>query len=103
MRGVLRKMQGGEIVLKKGRHAFSEHYSKFNAFMYSLESFTPLLRLDQSSNWAPNANRGRRLHIGKFNLLTTGSLLRIYLWLHIIAGWVLTSLWVGGITGLVKS
>ncbi len=74
------------------RPRFSPDYPKFNAFVFSLESFTPLLRLDQSSNWAPNAHRG-----------TAGRLLRIYLWCHIIAGWVLTSLWVGSVTGLVKT
>jgi hypothetical protein len=74
------------------RERFSLDYPKFNAFVFSLESFTPLLRLDQSSNWAPNAKRGK---LGRF--------LRIYLWCHVIAGWILTSLWVGSITGLVKT
>ncbi len=31
-------------------------YPAFNAFVYSLESFTPLLKLDQTANWAPNTN-----------------------------------------------
>jgi sRNA-binding regulator protein Hfq len=96
------KDAAGQIVLENGRHAFSEDYTKFNAFVYSLESFTPLLKLDQSSEWVPNANRGRHFHIWRLHF-TTGGLLRIYLWFHIMAGWVLTSLWVGGITGLVKS
>jgi hypothetical protein len=81
----------------------AESYPRFSAVVYSLESFTPLLKLDQSSNWAPNANRGRPLQVGRLRLGTTGSWLRVYLWLHIILGWVLTSLWVGSITGLVKT
>ena len=69
----------------------AETYPKFNAFVYSLESFVPLIKLDQSANWAPNANRA------------WGRFLRYYLYLHITAGWVLTTLWVGAVTGLVKS
>jgi hypothetical protein len=81
----------------------AESYPRFSAVVYSLESFTPLLKLDQSSNWAPNANRGTPLHLGRLRFGTTGSWLRLYLWVHIILGWVLTSLWVGSITGLVKT
>jgi hypothetical protein len=69
----------------------SKDYPAFNAFVYSLESFTPLLKLDQTANWAPNANSH------------AGDLLRYYLYCHIVAGWLLTSLWVGAVTGLVKS
>lgn len=93
---------GGQIVVINNRPRFSEDYPSFNAFICSLESFTPLLKLDQSSNWAPNARRGKSFRIWRWEL-TTGSLLRAYLWIHIIAGWVFTSLWVGAVTGLVKS
>jgi hypothetical protein len=96
------KDQAGQVVLSNGRHTFSENYPKFNAFVYSLESFTPLLRLDQSANWTPNANRGPRVHYWQLDFPTTGSMLRTYLWFHIISGWVLTSLWAGAITGLLK-
>jgi hypothetical protein len=81
----------------------AESYPRFNAFVYSLESFTPLLKLDQSSNWTPNANRRTQLHLGRVTVPITGGILRGYLWVHIILGWILTSLWVGSITGLVKT
>jgi hypothetical protein len=29
--------------------------------------------------------------------------LRWYFWLHIVLGWVFTSLWVAGFTGLIRS
>jgi hypothetical protein len=54
--------------------------------------------------WTPNAYSGAPLNVGVIGSLgfpkTWGSLLRCYLWCHIIAGWVLTTLWVGGLTGL---
>jgi hypothetical protein len=83
-------------------HQLSESYPKFDAFIYSLETFVPLVKLGIGEHWTPNANLGRSLRLGFFSL-RTGSLLRAYLWFHIIAGWVLTTLWVGGLTGLVKT
>jgi hypothetical protein len=109
-----------------------ELYPKFSAFVYSLETFVPLLKLEVSQYWLPNANRGKEVSglrelmlkgaiqflIGRrrkeywvrklirtFNIRpsTTGAWLRTYLWWHIIAGWVLTTLWVAGLTGLVKT
>jgi cytoskeletal protein CcmA (bactofilin family) len=80
----------------------SKDYPAFNAFVYSLESFTPLLKLDQTANWAPNTNSPPLVSIGSFSV-HAGGLLRSYLYCHIVAGWLLTSLWVGAVTGLVKS
>jgi hypothetical protein len=96
------KDAAGKVCSKNGKREFSDDYPKFNAFIYSLESFTPLLKLDQSSYWSPNAKRGASFSVWRLRL-TTGGLLRVYLWFHMIAGWVLTSLWVGGLTGLVKT
>jgi len=83
-------------------HQLLDSYPKFNAFIYSLEAFVPLVKLGLGDQWTPNANRGESLRLGNVSF-RTGSLLRGYLWFHIISGWVLTTLWVGGITGLVKT
>jgi hypothetical protein len=91
------------ILEKDGKRRLSESYPKFDAFVYSLESFVPLVKLGISDRWTPNANRGTSLRIGVVSLPRTGSLLRGYLWLHMIAGWVLSALWIGGIAGVVKS
>ncbi len=81
----------------------ADEYPRFNSVVYSLETFTPLLSLFQKDNWQPNANRGTEIIKWRLCTVTTGGLLRGYLWLHIIAGWTLTTLWVGGLTGLVKT
>ncbi|MBV9998453.1 MAG: hypothetical protein JO015_04980 [Verrucomicrobia bacterium] len=80
-----------------------ERYPKFNALIYSLETFVPLVKLGMESHWIPNANRSSDLHLSRVVLHLNGSMLRCYLWLHIIAGWILTTLWVGGFTGLLKT
>jgi hypothetical protein len=77
----------------------SENYPKFNALVYSLDVFVPIVDFHQKSYWLPNANRGAEIPLV---FLKTGALLRWYFWLHIVAGWVLTSLWVAGFTGLVR-
>jgi sRNA-binding regulator protein Hfq len=79
----------------------SEDYPKFNALVYSLDVFVPIVDFHQKSYWLPNANRGAEIPLVVFKC-QTGALLRWYFWLHIVAGWVLTSLWVAGFTGLVR-
>ncbi|MFL6520009.1 MAG: hypothetical protein ACJ8NS_07295 [Chthoniobacterales bacterium] len=74
-------------------------YPRFNSFAYSIESFIPLLKFDQVSNWAPNGNQGEK----SFMSAKGGSLLWGYLCLQIVLGWILTSLWVGALTGLLKT
>jgi hypothetical protein len=101
----------------------SESYPRFNPFIYSLETFVPLVKLGVDQYWIPNPNLGAdvlgllrkfamRLPFGKcyaehsqeqFALIKAGGLLRCYLWFHILLGWILTTLWVGGLTGLLKA
>lgn len=57
----------------------------FNAIVYSIDAFVPLVDLHQAKYRLP-----------------TGWLLRTYLWIHIGLGWVLTTLFVVGLTGLVR-
>jgi hypothetical protein len=79
------------------------NYPKFQPFIYSLDTFLPVVDLGQKSYWTPNANSGFQ---AKFSLIdfkfTWGSALRVYLWLHILLGWFFTTLWVAGFTGLVR-
>ena len=88
--------------VRHSTHQLLESYPKFNSFIYSLETFVPLVKLGIGDHWMPNANRGWRLGVGPVGF-TTGGLLRIYYWFHITAGWVLSALWVGALTGLVKT
>lgn len=66
-------------------------YPPFNAFMYSVDAFLPIIDFRQESFWLPDASKG-----------IAGMLLRYYFWFHIAAGWFFTSLFVAGLTGLVK-
>ena len=59
-------------------------YPQFVAPVYSLDTLVPIVNLHQEPYWMP-----------------TGWV-RIYLWLHIAAGWVFTTMAVVGFTGLVR-
>jgi hypothetical protein len=79
----------------------SKDYPKFNAFVYSLETFVPLVKLGMTDRWEPNGNRDA--YFVERSWLMTGGCLRGYLWFHMTAGWVLSALWVGALTGLIKT
>jgi hypothetical protein len=75
-------------------------YPKFQAFVYSLDTFLPIVDLYQKGYWLPNANHGDNVIPGvRFRW---GGLLRIYFWVHIIFGWILTTLWVAGFIGIIR-
>ncbi len=74
----------------KGGQASATSYLRFSAPVYSLDTFLPIINLGQKDHWAPNANSA------------DGWWLRSYLWVHIILGWVLSTFFVAGITGIVS-
>ncbi len=83
------------------------HYPVFNAFVYSLENFLPVVVLYQDQYWRPNARHGfgGKVH-GSRAMLDGGEVpsrvLRVYLWIHILAGWTITPLLFAGLSGLVR-
>jgi len=88
--------------LKSGARFVKTSYPKFNSLIYSLETFVPLVKLGVGDYWLPSAAAGDELPRWGFRI-RPGSVLRGYYWVHILAGWVLTTLWVAGFTGLVKT
>jgi hypothetical protein len=84
-----------------GDSNLSLYYPKFNAFMYSVDHFTPVINLFQRDYWLPNAERGKEINLRLFRV-RAGALLRCYWWFHIIMGWTITSLMVAGLLGLVR-
>jgi len=95
------------------------HYQQFNPLVYSLENSVPLLRLGQDSVWAPNPGPREQEYHGAVNFApfkwlgrwsgkylpawhTAPWLLRCYRWLQIVSGWMLATLFVAGVTGVVR-
>lgn len=65
-------------------------YPEFNSFVYSVDSFLPIVDLHQENYWLPRGD-------GDW-----GWFFRLYLWLHIAVGWLLSTVAVFGLTGLIK-
>jgi hypothetical protein len=71
----------------------------FRPLVYSLDAVLPIVDLHQASRWLPDpAARCTVSSVG----YPCGEWLRVYLWVHILVGWSLTSLAVAGFTGLVR-
>lgn len=77
----------------------SPSYPEFASLMYSVDVFIPIIDFHQERFWLPRASRGREIPVLK---VRRGGLLLAYFWLHILLGWVFTSLWVASFTGLVR-
>jgi hypothetical protein len=75
------------------------HYPPFNAIVYSLENFLPVVDLHQGMFWRPNPRHPVR---GSESGTILATILRWYLWMHILAGWILTPLLFAGLSGLIR-
>ena len=62
---------------------------RFDPLVYSLDAGLPVVNLHQEDFWLPKGE-------------SAGRNVQIYLWVHILMGWMLTTLTVVGISGLVK-
>jgi hypothetical protein len=85
---------------------FQQHHEpppyekQFNCVVYSLENSVPVLRLGQDSNWTPDPAARNSARVPWW--LTVPSLLRCFRWTQIIIGWILGTLFVAGVTGVVR-
>lgn len=74
-----------------------------NPLIYSIDMFVPLVDLHHAKYWLPDAKRKGELKIlNTFNVPIFGRIMRWYMWVHILCGWLLTSLLVVGLSGLVR-
>lgn len=80
--------------------AYDPLYPVFSAPIYSISTFAPLVNLYVEDYWLPDANASWNWCGRKWPL---GAALRFYLWMHVIAGWGLTTIVVAGFTGLIKT
>jgi len=91
------------------------HYQAFNPLIYALENSVPVLKLGQDSAWAPDPGPREQERAGAVNFppwrwlarvhphaWVTPWLLRCYRWLQIVSGWMLATLFVAGVTGVVR-
>jgi len=76
-------------------------FPEFHAAVYALDTFVPFVNLHQETYWIPDAERGPSISAFGWEV-SWGAVARAYLWLHILAGWIITALFVASFTTLVK-
>jgi hypothetical protein len=71
--------------------------------LYSLDVFLPFVNLHQEPYWWPDETSSGDCEIAGRKVSVRGSILRTYLWLQIIAGWLLSAIFIAGVTGLIHN
>jgi hypothetical protein len=71
-----------------------DHYPRFTASIYSLENSLPFVNLGQKDNWRPDPNPRASPRLSTF--------LRGFHRVQILLGWLLATLFVAGVTGVVR-
>ena len=69
-------------------------YPEFNALVYSADVFIPFFALHQEPYWYPNPSDSDREVLLR--------ILPLWYWLEIGAGWILTSLFLLSVTGVLR-
>jgi hypothetical protein len=80
----------------------ADRYEDLYPLLYSLDVFLPFVNLHQEHYWWPDGRATGEVTMLGGRVPIRGSLLRSYLWLQIIAGWILSAIFVAGVTGLIK-
>jgi hypothetical protein len=78
-------------------------YEDLHPFLYSLDVFLPFVNLHQEHYWWPDSKTSGQCALFGHQLNLSGSLVRYYLWLQVISGWLLSAPFVAGLTGLMRS
>ena len=78
-------------------------YEKLHPLLFSLDVFLPFVNLHQERYWWPDANAHGDCVVLNRRLKLSGAVLRYYLWMQVIAGWLLSAIFVAGVTGLMRN
>jgi len=82
-------------------------YPAFNSPVYSLDVFLPIIDLHQETFWLPHGDSLDRGHYlpapVRWAWQLFVAILPWYMWTQILVGWLLTSLFIAGLTRVVRS
>ncbi|MBI3574299.1 MAG: hypothetical protein HY083_01350 [Gammaproteobacteria bacterium] len=67
-----------------------DKYPRFQPLVYSIDTFFPFVDLHQEGYWLPNVSK------------PSDYWFKVYLWIHIGMGWVLSTFAVAALTGLIR-
>ena len=78
-------------------------YERLHPLLYSLDVFLPFVNLHQEHYWWPDADAEGEWTIFGQRVKISGRVLRYYFWMQIIAGWLLSAIFLAGVTGLIRT
>ncbi len=84
----------------------STEYQAFNPFVYSVDTFVPFIDLHQKNYWLPSSTGQDSMKpedkTARLIKKPYGFWVRIYFWLHIVLGWIFSTLAAASLTGLIR-
>ncbi len=78
-------------------------YERLHPLLYSFDVFLPFVNFHQEHYWWPDADVSGECAVFGQKMNFSGSFLRYYLWLQIVAGWMLSAIFLAGVTGLIRT
>ena len=91
-----RDMTAYRVFLETGKPP--PFYPRFHAFLFSLDTFLPIIDLGLRGTWTASHSRNSDQTSSWY-----ANFLPHWTWIEKILGWTLTTLFVAGFTGLVKN
>jgi hypothetical protein len=80
----------------------NDPYEELHPLLYSLDVFLPFVNLHQEHYWWPDANASGECVVLGRAIRVRGRTLRYYLWLQIVVGWLLSAIFIAGVSGLIS-
>jgi len=93
----------------KSQQVSPPSYDRFHALIYSIESGVPFVKFGQVDRWQPDPNPTRFVWevsfvSARFPLwISFAGLIRWYRWLQVVSGWLLGTLFIAGVTGVIRN
>jgi hypothetical protein len=77
------------------------HYPVFSPFVYSVENSLPIMKFGQAEKWQPDPQPGSAQATCWFGRLENSQFALWFLRVQTTLGWLLATLFVAGVTGIV--
>lgn len=78
------------------------HDRSFYSFVYSLDTFMPVIKLQTADYWLPTAHLPLEDLTDKRYRESLGFVLCLYRWFLILSGWVISTFYIAALSGLVR-
>jgi hypothetical protein len=91
---------------QKATGTLPANYPRFNALMCSVENTFPLVKLGQADKWQPDPDplpsSGKTSSPRFLRWTASPRFMRVFIWIQILLGWLLATLFVAGISGIIR-